>query len=144
MESGSPCLDLRTNTTIVNDPKTTETHYLLSLTGNKGSIYATNNATVTLKDIRVNASWDVYANDDYNCKLEVEVRTNVGNVSIDGGVYGFSSLTLPNDTKIIEPWNGYYDILKKYLANASGEKASSVMFVSNSTWTDIDEVEAND
>lgn len=100
--------------------------------------------SLVLKDVNMDISSMLAGYSDETSSLTVDLTTPGKKIAVhDTGVVSFASFSLVNGTKILDPVDGYYDTTKKYVVDASGNKASNVVFADKTAVLGISDVEVN-
>ncbi|MBR4130545.1 MAG: dockerin type I repeat-containing protein [Bacteroidaceae bacterium] len=80
----------------------------LNLTGSKGGLYFYGNSkTLTINDVNVNVEYDTYG--DSTGKLAINLSSSGKEVTLKKGVYSWNSISLGENTSIVEPFKAYVD-----------------------------------
>ena len=111
-------LNLQKNTTIQGTGT-------LNLTGELGDLFAAGSGTtVTINDVNINADHDIYGSSSTSPMLAINLTTDSKKVTAKY-VYKWSSLTLGENTSIVEPFKAYID--GGTIKSANGGTAQNVV-----------------
>lgn len=113
----------------------------LTLSGTKGDIFGNMDATITLKDINIDAA-GYFGASSSNGKLNIDLKTADRRIQVKNGIYDWQTINL-NDTKILEPTGAKLKSDNTAIVTSNGSTKAMNVVLGDKNATGIEGIEAD-